>query len=129
MRHDPLYTSWIISCGSEEEVRQVQRALRDIVKPDATLFDVVRAFPAGTEARSIEPHRLGDYFASVRLLPGPPGASSAFRMLFHRRPDAGRYWKDFMVKMLDAARRAAPNVTTTLEYRGDELPETAGMLG
>jgi hypothetical protein len=88
--------------------------------PDLILSDVVRAFPNGTEARRDEPHRLGDYFVNVRVLPGRPEDPSAFRVLFHRRPDAGRFWKDFMAQLLGAIR--GTSATTTLDSRGDEEP-------
>jgi hypothetical protein len=125
MRDDPLYTSWTVRCESEEQARQLRAWLAERITPDATFVNVVRAFPGGTETKSDERHRLGDYFEDVRLLPGLPEDLSAFRILFHRRPTAGRFWKDLMVKLLQAARGASPNATTTLDYRGDqELVET-----
>jgi hypothetical protein len=119
MRHDPLYTSWIVKCESEEDARGLQASLARFT-PDMTFVDVVRSLPAGIEARWIDLHRLGDYFADIRSLPSSVKSPSSFRVLFHRRPDAGRFWKDLMVRILQVIRDTSPNITATIDYRGDE---------
>jgi hypothetical protein len=118
MRNDPLFMCWLVRCGSEEDARRLQAAAAGLTA-DTIVRDLVRAFPGGWEARWVEPYRLGDYFAEVRALPAPSGSPFSFRILFHRRPDAGRFWKDLMVRILQAMRGAAPDVSTTLDYRGD----------
>src|SRR5689334_10454414 len=123
MRHDPLYTTWIIRCDSEEDARRLQGNIR--FNPNLTYNDFVRAFPYGFPIRSIEMHRLGDYFSDIRSFPPLPEQASSFRILFHRRPDAGRFWKDLMVKILEDIRRVSPNVKTALEYRGDSEPASS----
>jgi hypothetical protein len=125
MRHDPLYMLWAVHCPSPEVSRELRQALPEQINADATFLDEVRAHPEGQEVCSVQPHRLGDYFASVRILPGRPESTSSFRILFERRPDAGRYWKDLMARILQQVRAAAPETTTTLEYRGDEEPASA----
>ena len=122
MRHDPIFTSWLVCCPSEEVCGRLQAFLAHRINPDAMFENVVQAWPDGSEMRSVEQHRLGDYFADVRLLPGSGENASAFRILFHRRSDAGRFWKDLMVRVLESLREESANVTTTLEYRGDEEP-------
>jgi hypothetical protein len=116
MRHDPLYTRWTVTTGSEDDARRL-RAAADGFTEETVIEQRARAFPGGFEAREFLPHRLGDYFAAIRTLPGEAPAS--FRILFHRRPEAGRYWKDLMMRVLQRVRDAAPNTSITLDYRGD----------
>ncbi|MGL4553491.1 MAG: hypothetical protein ACRC33_20180 [Gemmataceae bacterium] len=97
------------------------------IGPDRVLVDEVRALPGGVESVRREPHRLGDYFESVRTLPPVEKTPTSFRLLFHRRPAAPRFWKDFMVRVLQEVREGAAGTTATLEYRGDEAPEGAAV--
>jgi hypothetical protein len=129
MRHDPLFTSWLVSCPSPDESRRLQQRLTTAIDPDATYADVVHASPGGVESASTRAHRLGDYFAKVQLVPGRPETPAAFRILFHRRADAGRPWKDVMARVLQVIRNSSAGTTTALEYRGDEEPESLGRTG
>jgi hypothetical protein len=128
MRHDPIFTSWLIRCSDEAEAQRLQRWLLDRLDPDKVFDSVRRAWPNGVESKQVESHRLGDYFESVRLLPGSPESSSTFRLLFHRRADAGRFWKDLMVQILRSLREASTDATTTLDYKGDEKKAPPGFL-
>jgi hypothetical protein len=123
MRHDPLYSVWIVNCPSPEESRRLQDQLTRELHPDTTFVNEVRTFPGGVEMCQREPHRLGDYFESVRVLPATGQQPASFRLLFRRRPNAGRFWKDLMAMVLHKVRSETPPTTTTLEYRGDEDPE------
>jgi hypothetical protein len=120
MRHDPLFLLWKVTCPSPEEARKLQRWLPDEITPEAVFEDEVRAFPAGMEVRSREPHRLGDYFESVQVLPSTEQSPTSFRLLFHRRPTAQRFWKDLMARILQKVRHEVAETTTTLEYGGEE---------
>jgi hypothetical protein len=124
-----LYTVWLVRCESPDDLRLLRPLLPARIDPDYTITELVRAFPGGAESRRVDRHRLGDYFADVRLLPGPPDEPSAFRMVFQRLPDAGRYWKDLMARVLGAVREAAGTATTTLDYRGEENPLEASGGG
>jgi hypothetical protein len=126
MRHDPVFTSWLVRCASREDAGKLQQWLRDGLAADCVCEDVVRSGTGDQATSAVERHRLGDYFADVRPLPGPPDDPTSFRVLFHRRPDAGRYWKDLMLRVLQVLRRAADNATTTLEYWGDEESKVLG---
>jgi hypothetical protein len=123
MRHDPLFLLWAVHCPSAEDCRRLQQWLLEEVGPETILVDEVRASPDGIETRRREPHRLGDYFESVQVLPSAERTPTSFRLLFRRRPTAQRFWKDFMVRILQKVRDEAAQTTTTLEYRGDEEPE------
>lgn len=123
MRHDPLFLLWSIRCSSPEDCRRLQRWLPNEINLETVFVDDVRAFPSGIETRSREPHRLGDYFESVQVFPPSERTSTSFRLLFRRRPVAQRFWKDLMVRVLQKVREEAAEITTTLEYRGDEEPK------
>jgi len=129
MRHDPLFTSWLVKCSSAEESQRLQQLLRAAIHADAAYVDIVRPSPKGTESSATIAHRLGDYFSDICLLPGGPAGSLTFRIVYSRRADAGRFWKDLMVRTVQEIRKSSPGATTTLEYWGDEEPETLGAIG
>ena len=128
MRHDPLYMSWLVRCGSEEQARNIRRGLEAFPVTNLTFQDAVRAFPGGAELRQDSPHVVGDYFAEVSLIPEP--SSPAFQLLFQRKPGAPRCWKDVMMYVLRMVRDGAGQgdsvpVDIVLAYRGDVYPPAA----
>jgi hypothetical protein len=54
---------------------------------------------------------------------------ASFRLLFRRFPAAKCFWKDLMLRILQKIRAEAVQITTTLEYRGDEEPEVLKAFG
>jgi hypothetical protein len=120
MRNDPLYFSWLVQCGSEEDARRVRQAVEAFPVTQRTFEDTLRAFPGGVELRQANRHLVGDYFVGVDVLPG--ASASSFRLVFQRRPAAGRYWKDVMMKVLRMVQDGPSEVRVTLDYRGDERP-------
>ncbi len=85
----------------------------------------IRAFPGGSEIHQEQPHVVGDYFANVKILPEP--SPSSFQLLFQRKSDAPRHWKDVMMYVLrmvrDGGARQEPSpVEIVLKYRGDTYP-------
>jgi hypothetical protein len=120
MRNDPLFFSWLVQCGSEEDARRVRQAVEASPVAGLTFEDVVRASPGGVELRQANRHLVGDYFTSVDVLPG--ASASSFGLVFHRKPAAGRYWKDVMMKVLRAVQEKQSGVSIALDYRGDERP-------
>jgi hypothetical protein len=62
------------------------------------LTDTVRVTPNGVEQVQTVRHRLGDYFAAIRVLPDSQAKPASFPLMFHGRPEAGRFWKDLMVE-------------------------------
>jgi hypothetical protein len=123
MRDDPLFLLWIIKCPSIESCHQLQTWLPSQLTAETVFVDDIRAFPAGVACSNRESHRLGDYFESVQVLASGEESPMSFRLLFHRRPEAARYWKDLMVRILQEVRDAAAQAT--LEYRGDQDPKVA----
>jgi hypothetical protein len=125
MQSPPLFTSWLVQCRSPEAAQSLQRRLSGQVRLDAVLEDPVRTYPSGVEQSQVQRHRLGDYFAAIRLLPAPGQLPSAFRLVFHRLPDAARFWKDLMVNILQATQNSPETAAITLDYKGDEEPHEA----
>jgi hypothetical protein len=117
----PLFTSWLIRCRDANAAAQLGRRLTDQIHLDRIIEDVVRTAPGGVENRQVVAHRLGDYFAAIRVLP-VAGDATASRLVFERRPDAGRFWKDLMVSVVQQAEKAAETTALALDYKGDHPP-------
>jgi hypothetical protein len=129
MRQPPVYTSWLVTCPSPEKAQSLQGWLSGRIDPDRVLPETVRAFPNGAEHVQVEQHRLGDYFADLRLLPADPDSPSSFRLVFRLRPGAGRFWKDLMVSILQEIEQAPEEANITLDEQGDEEPRQATGAG
>jgi hypothetical protein len=126
MKSPPLFTSWLVQCRSPEASQALQRQLSGRVRLDAVVEDRVRTYRGGTEKLQVEQHRLGNYFASIRLLPASGPVVAAFRLVFHRLPTAGRFWKDLMVNIVQETQNSPETAAITLDYNGNEEPlETA----
>ncbi len=100
------------------------RRLTEQVDPHRVIEDVVRTSPGGVDQRQVVRHRLGDYFAAIRLLP-VDGDAAAWRLVFARRPDAGRFWKDLMVNIVQQVEKEEETTAVGLAYKGDEPPAEA----
>jgi hypothetical protein len=121
MRQDPLFLLWLVKGFSAEEMDRLQLELARDTHLDTTFVDAIHACPDGTPTLQQETHRLGDYFVSIRVLP-PAQPGPVFHLLFQRRPDAGRFWKDLMARVLQGIRHSRPSTTVTLACQGDEEP-------
>src|SRR5436305_708948 len=122
MRQPPTYTSWRITCQSPEEARALQQWLSSRIDLGRVLTDTVRVTPNGVEQVQTVRHRLGDYFAAIRLLPDSPTNPASFRLVFHRRPEAGRFWKDLMVNILQEIETAPQKASIYLDSKGEMEP-------
>src|SRR2546426_4536786 len=96
MRQPPTYTSWKITCHSPEEAQALQQWLSSRIDLDRVLTDTVRARPNGVEQVQTVQHRLGDYFEDIRMVPDAQANPASFRLVFQRRAEAARFWKDLM---------------------------------
>jgi hypothetical protein len=122
MNQPPTYTSWKITCHSSEEAQALQQWLSNRIQLDRVLTDTVRVIPNGVEQVQTVGHRLGDYFASIRTLPDSQANPASFRLVFHRRPEAGRFWKDLMVNILQEIETAPQKVSIELDSKGEMEP-------
>ena len=109
MRPDPLILKWAIRCPSEDDAARLRTRLSAEITPDATFVDEVRSAPGNRETVSSTAHRLGDYFAEVRMV--PDDNPSVVVLQFVRRLDGGPFWKDYMVRLLGRARQEVPQST------------------
>jgi hypothetical protein len=100
MRQSSTETAWSIVCHSPAEAATLQQTLAARIDLDRIMTDSVRVVEGGTEQEHIEPHRLGDYFAAITILPDTQASPAAFHIVFRRQPTAGRFWKDLMVNLL-----------------------------
>src|SRR5579871_1511941 len=125
MRHDHLFFSWLVQCSSQEQASNIRQSLEASPLTSLTFPNTVRAFPGGSEMIQTQPHVVGDYFTSVKIL--PEGSADSFQLLFQRKPDAPRHWKDVMMYVLrmvheEGARNESCPVEIVLKYRGDAYP-------
>jgi hypothetical protein len=122
MRQPPTYTSWKITCHSFEEAKGLQQWLSDRIDLNRVLTDTARVTPNGVEEVRTVRHRLGDYFSDIRLLPDSHANSASFSLVFQRRPDAGRFWKDLMVNILREFEPTPQIVSIELDSKGKMEP-------
>lgn len=123
MRQPPTYTSWKITCRSPEEAQALRQWLSSRIDLDRVLTDTVGS-PDGVEQVQSVPHRLGDYFADVRVLADSQANPASFRLVFHRRPEAGRFWKDLMVNILQEIETTPEKDSIELDSKGETEPIT-----
>src|SRR5262245_4017014 len=122
MPQQPTYTSWKITCHSPEEAQGLQQWLSSRIDLDRVLTDTVRVTPNGVEQVQTVRHRLGDYFAAIRILPDSQANPASFRLVFQRRPDAGRFWKDLMVNILQEIEASHQKAAIELDSKGTIEP-------
>ena len=122
MPNAPTYTSWKIACGSPKEAEALQTWLSKRIDLDRVLTDSVRVTPDGVEQLQTRRHRLGDYFANIHILPDTRANPPSFRLVFHRRPDAGRFWKDLMVNILQEVEETPEKPSIALDSKGEREP-------
>jgi hypothetical protein len=119
MRRPQSCTSWKITCHSPDEAQVLQEWLSSHIGPDRVLTDTVRVTPNGVEQVQTVRHRLGDYFAAIRMLPASQANPASFRLVFHRRPEAGRFWKDLMVNILQEIETTPQKLSIEVESKGN----------
>ena len=122
MRKPPTYTSWKITCRSSEEAQALQHWLSSRIDLDRVLSDTVCVTPNGVEQAQTVRHRLGDYFAGIRMLPDSQANPASFRLVFHRRPQASRFWKDLMVNIVQEIETTPQKASIVLDSKGAKEP-------
>ena len=119
MRQAPTYTAWNITCHSAEEAQTLRQWLVSRIDLERIVTDSVRAAPAGVDQVQTMDHRLGDYFAAIRTMPDLEANPASFRLLFHRRPDARRFWKDLMVNILQEMETTPQTPSIAMASKGN----------
>jgi|SRR6266849_9873713 len=120
MRQPPTYTTWKITCQSAEDAERLQQWLASRIDLDRVITDNVRVAPNGAEQVQTVQHRLGDYFADIRILPGSYPAS--LQLVFHKLPAAERFWKDLMVNLLQEIEGNPQKAAIELDSKGETQP-------
>jgi hypothetical protein len=128
MRQPPTYTTWKITCHSSEEAQALQHWLSSRIDLDRVLTDTVRVTPNGVEQVQNVRHRLGDYFAAIRMLPDSQANPASFRLVFHRRPEAERFWKDLMVNILQEIEATPQKASIEVESKGEVEPISTSSM-
>ncbi len=122
MRQPPTYTVWKITCRSSEEAEALRQWLSGRIDLDRVLTDAVRVALGGVEQVQTVPYRLADCFAAIRLLPDSQANPASFRLVFHKRPEAGRFWKDLMVNILQEIEIGPQKASIDLDAKGETEP-------
>jgi hypothetical protein len=117
MRQPPASTSWRITCQSPEDAQALKQWLAIRIDLDRILTDTARVQPNGVEQVQTMQHRLGDYFADIRMLPDSQAPPASFRLVFQNRPEAGRFWKDLMVNILQEVEKGPQKASIEAESK------------
>jgi hypothetical protein len=122
MRQSPICTTWKITCRSREGMEALQHWLSDRIALDRVLTDTIRVIPDDVERVETVQHRLGDYFADIRILPNGHVSPESFGLVFHKRPEAGRFWKDLMVNILQEIEATSRTISIELHSKQEMAP-------
>lgn len=125
MHQPPTYTTWKITCHSPEEAEALRQWLSSRTDLNRVLTDTTRVTPDGVEQVQTVDHRLGDYFTAICLLPDAQADPASFRLVFQRRPDAGRFGKDLMVNLLQEIETSPERPSIALDSKGETAPDSA----
>jgi hypothetical protein len=129
MRNGPYVIAWDVLCPSVAEAH----AVRELLDREANLDAVVSVTVTGGGTTREEVHCLRDYFQAIHVGPRSPEGPHALRVVFQRLPNAGRYWRDLMVRLLRCVSRVSDRITITMAYRREDgpaqgpLPESASV--
>jgi hypothetical protein len=91
---------------------------------DRVMIDRITSFEEGMRHERTVPHRFADYFVRIELLLSEEDPAS-FRIVFQKRPDAARFWKDLMVNVIQEIARSDEAPRITIDYKSDEMPTHA----
>lgn len=126
MHREPALTIWKITCRSSEEAKAVEGWLSSQIDLNRAIVDTIRTAPNGVEKVEAVPHRLGDYFARIRVLPNCTNDSRCLKLGFERRADAGRFWKDLMVSILQEIEDSPQKPSVAFDSKGELDEALAG---
>lgn len=126
MPREAPFTLWKINCRSGDEAKALEHWLASRIDLDRTLIDTVRTAPNGVEQVQAISHRLRDYFTSIRLVPCRDVAPQCLRLVFEHRADAGRFWKDLMVNILQEIEVSPQRPSVALDSKGEREEVLSG---
>src|SRR5438270_6386247 len=98
MEGDPLHLAWDVHCTSPQEASRIKESFARAADINRVLTIQIESGGKISEAF----HRIGDYFVSIEVFL-TDGNPSTVRLVFHLRPEAGRFWKDIMARIIRSA--------------------------
>jgi hypothetical protein len=116
MRDDPLYLVWDIFFSSPQDVPSITEKL--VRETDSNRVITIEIESGGM--RSKGQYRVAAYFESIQIFTGLNETQNTIRLIFRRRPEAGRFWKDIMAKVVRAAEESGKLKAVKLAYRGND---------
>ena len=119
------YITWKIVCDSPDEAEAVEQWVSTRIGLDRTIVDTVRTMPNGVEHVETVRHRLGDYFSAIHVEPARGANAHRLQIRFERRLNAGRFWRDLMVNILQEI-EASPQKPSVVFGSQGEPQSTAG---
>ena len=117
MMQPPSSLTWKITCASSEAAQALKQWISSHIDLDRVLTDVARTTPGGVENVHVARYRLGDYFSIIGVLADSPANLNSFRLVFYRRPDAGRFWKDLLVNIIQEIETAPQKPLVALDSK------------
>jgi hypothetical protein len=123
MKNGPLRIAWDIVCPSPAATDIV----REVLDRTARLDTIQRVTMTRGDTVQEETYRLGDFFQDVHLETAPDGTAHTLRIAFARLPNAGRYWRDLMVRILQSAHEACEGVRISMAYRIEDTVPAGGQ--
>jgi hypothetical protein len=129
MRQPQTSTTWTITCRSAADCVALRELLSDRLSLDRVLVQTIQTWPGTVEHQATVSHRLGDYFSAIHLVPESGNGSTSLLLVFHRRPDAGRYWKDLMVNVLQEIEASSLQPMIELKSTSEKEPESSLSVG
>src|SRR4051794_2161442 len=124
MRQPQTSTTWTIRCRSAAECVALREWLSDRLSLDRVVVQTLQTWPGAVEHRATVSHRLGDYFSAIHLQSESGNGSTSLVLVFQRRPDAGRYWKDLMVNVLQEIQASSLQPVIELKSKSEKEPES-----
>jgi hypothetical protein len=116
MVRDPLIVAWKLEVESPEFLGDLRGVLRPLISVDASMIDETVSLQGGREIHQSQEFKFNNYFERLSVLPPTDGNSSSFRLFFHRKPEASRFWKDIMASVLRKAHQFERPVWIALDY-------------
>ncbi len=128
MRPSPAFITWKITCPSREGAQALKHWLSSRIDLGRVVTDTIRFGAGGNEKTQLVQNRLSEFFSDIRVLTDEKAKPEVFRLVFQRRPDAGRFWKDVMVNIVHDVAAMPETKSIIVESKGDRQPIMAPKM-
>jgi hypothetical protein len=113
---DPLYLAWDVYCTSPQDASRIRESLARAADVNRVLTIEIES--GGKSSKAF--HRIGDYFENIQVFLQTNGNPNTVRVVFHRRSEAGRFWKDIMARIVRSVDETGTRRAVRLAYRGND---------